>query len=69
MLPVTHLLRTMHKLTCSAAAYSRTGMGVCIRHTYEYIKDVLNMRTITYVYDCQMSTFTRVQIVRNLHIL
>ena len=48
-----------------------------IYHTYEYVIDVLLMRTIvqlyayvtiTYVYECHMSNLTRVQTIQNLYI-
>ena len=59
-----------------------TGSGFWVRigNTYEYVTDMLHMRTIvrvqlyayvtvTYVYECHMSNLTRVQTTRTLHIL
>ena len=52
------------------------GLWVRICHIYEYVTDVLHMRTnvriyvtVTYVYECYMSNLTCVQTIRNLHIL
>ena len=49
--------------------------AVCICHTYEYV-NIFYIRvklyasvTVTYVYECQMPNLTRVQTVRNLHVL